>query len=248
MAADAARGPGRAPRFAARVAALMALGLAAAEPLAAQRPPASTPRWSWYLSGSIGLVGREIATWKPTHTTLAAAGWDDHFQTSCVGLCANAADNVEGRPAAFSAALRRHLDGPWQLRLMGATASPGYYPGLYQTTPLIVEPKTTTISGQLLLVVKSFWFAAGPSWYDGRVDVAAGSSSATARKSGAGLVLSGAANFPRVTNWYIEALIERRFAGTATTPSFTVTGAPDVPSLEVPLSATVLSVGVGWRL
>jgi len=240
MAADFLR-PGRA-------AALLVPGMVAVAPLAAQRPPPSTPRWTWYLSGSVGLVSREIATWKPTHTALAATGWDGHFQTSCIGLCANAADNVEGRPAAVSAALRRHLDGSWQLRLMGATASPGYYPGGYQTIPLTVEPKTTTVSGQLLLVVKSFWFAAGPSWYEGRVDVVAGSSSATARKSGAGLVLSGAANFPRTTNWFIEALIERRFAGTATTPLITVSGAPDVPSLEVPLSATVLSVGVGWRL
>jgi hypothetical protein len=61
-------------------------------------------------------------------------------------------------------------------------------------------------------------------------------------------VLTGAATFPRAGNAFCEVVFERRFAGSVTGPVLTVPGAPDAPPLTVPLSATVLSVGVGWRL
>ena len=220
----------------------------AAAPGTAQTRRAPTPEWSWYMSASAGLVGREIATWKPTHTVLALAGWDSHFQTSCLYFCQNASEVVEGRPVAPSLAVRRQLRGSWQLRLMGAVASPGYYPGGYTVTALTVRPTTATIGAQAVMTQNAFWVAAGPSYYRGRVETTAGPSRSTARHSGVGLVLTGGVSFPRVSNWFFETTIERRFAGSVAAPVLPVPGAPDVPALTVPLSATVLSLGVGWRL
>jgi hypothetical protein len=234
------------PRPPLRIAA--AALILAAVPGAAQTRPTATPKWSWYLSTSVGLVGREIATWQPTHAALDPTGWDSRFQSTCVYYCQNASEVVEGRPVAPTLAVRRELGDSWQVRLMGALASPGYYPGGYANTPLTVEPKTATLAAQAVKTVKAFWVAAGPSYYRGQLTTTAGSSQTTARSSGLGLVLTGGATFPQVTNWFVETTLERRFAGSVTTPVLPVPGAPDVPALKVPLSATVLSVGVGWRL
>ena len=230
------------------VAATAALILVAAAPCAAQVPPLPTPDWTWYLSAGVGLVGREVATWAPTHRALAPTGWDSRYQTNCVYLCQSASDPVLGRPATSAVAARRRLDDPWQLRVLGALASPGYYPGGYSGNVLVVRPKSATFSVQAVMTASGFWLAAGPSYYLGQVTTTAGPSTSTTRKNGVGLVLTGGASFPRVTNWFIDAIVERRFAGSVNTPALPVPGAPDVPALTVGLSATVLSVGVGWRL
>ncbi len=228
---------------------LLALTLAAAAPGVAQtRPPGAPPRWTWFLNASVGLVAREIATWNPTHDALDPTGWDSYFQVGCVNLCQSASDVVEGRVPAPMVSVRRQLGHPWQARVMGALASPGYYPGAYNGIPLEVRPTTATFALQAVMPLKAFWFAAGPSYYAGRLTTTAGPSSYTERRSGVGFVLTGAATFPRASNLFGEVMIERRFAGSVTGPVLTVPGAPDVPPLTVPLSATVLSVGVGWRL
>lgn len=228
---------------------ITALVLALPVPCAAQnRPPAPTPEWRWYLTASVGLVGREIATWKPIHSALGPTGWDSQFQSTCVYYCANSSDNAQGRPVAPTVTLRRQFDETWQLRLMGTVASPGYYPGGYTGTPLRVEPKTVTAALQGVMSLHAFWLAAGPSLYRGRVTTTAGAVSSVVNKSGVGLVLTGGVSFPRVTNWFVEMTLERRFAGSVSMPVLPVAGLPDVPAFTVPLSATVLSVGVGWRL
>jgi hypothetical protein len=220
----------------------------AAAPGVAQTRHAAIPEWSWYLSASVGLVGREIATWKPAHAALAPTGWDSHYQATCVLFCQNASEVVQGRPVAPMVSVRRQLGDAWQVRLVAALASPGFYPGGYANTPLTVEPRTATLGVQAVRTVNTFWLAVGPSYYRGQVETIAGPSRSTARSSGVGLVLTGGASFPRVTNWYVETTLERRFAGSVTAPVLPVPGAPDVPALTVPLSSTVLSFGVGWRL
>lgn len=214
----------------------------------ARRPPDPTPPWTWFLNANIGLVGREIATWKPAHNALAPSGWDSQYQFNCIYLCQNSSDPAEGRPIATMISVRRQVSEEWQLRLMGAMASPGYYPGSYQGIPLTIRPTTATVSAQLVRTLKAFWFAAGPSYYRGRLATSADTSRTTSRGSGVGFVVTGAATFPRMTNWYVEMMIERRVAGSLTSTLMPVAGAPDVPPVRVPLSATVLSVGVGWRL
>ena len=203
----------------------------------------------WSVIGTIGLVGREIATWDPVHDALAASGWDGWMPTGCGAYCPDASKIVEGRPIAPILSARYQVRGRWQARGVISYSKPGSYPGLYNnTTPLWVTPSVTVAGVQGVGSLGPLWFGAGPAWYSGAVHTTSTGMDSSRTGSGLGAVLSAALAVPRSGRVFLELVLERRILGSITMPDVPVSGAPTVPTMTIPLSHTLLSAGAGLRL
>jgi hypothetical protein len=100
---------------------------------------------------------------------------------------------------------------------------------------------------QAVVAWHGLWFAAGPTInFDRVVEVA---DSARQRTSGtkAGAAISVGATTSMRSRIYFEFSVERRLAGSLDLDSLIVPSAPAVPVMRVPLSHTLLNVGVGVR-
>lgn len=229
-----------------RLAALgaAALWLGAGSLAVAQQP--ELPGRRWFVTGGLGLVGREIGTWNGARHALDSTGWGT--TPNCAFFCPTAADVVEGRPAAPALAVRRRMGGQFQMRAFISRSSPGHYPGRNNGVPLSVTPHVTTVGAQATFVVGRLWLAAGPTWYGGRVRTRTDSGNVTGRRAGAGFALGAGLILGGPGRFFMELAVERRLAGTVRMPDIAFAGTPVVPAMSVPLSHTLLSAGAGLRL
>ncbi len=200
----------------------------------------------WIISASVGLVSRENAPWNHIHRSIDSSGWDNDYPI-CGFLCPSGSDVAVGRPASFTLALRRDLHGHWQLRLAATSAPLGTYPGLSDSTMLRIDPSDAALSIQAAYAVKGFWVALGPAINLGRVRESAGASRQSSSRVMPGATFGAGLTFPSRSPVFVEFSFERHYTGSVTTPAMAVAGEPDVPALRVPVSNTVINVGVGLR-
>lgn len=231
-----------------------ALGLAAlASPLTthAQIRVAPPPRPlgpRWHLSGSVGLVSRGDQPWTAMYQAVAGTGWDSGFPGMCQFACPRASDYAGGRPAAFGAAARYRLRRHWQLRATVSHAPFGTFRGAGPNgEPLGIAPAVTGLGTQVVFTVRSLWFGGGPALYWNRIEEQAGSVTRTSRSTRLGTALVAGVTWPEHARWYIDAAVERRWVGNVRMQAMSVSGAPNVPSMRVPLKHTALWIGVGHR-
>lgn len=232
-----------------RAALVLAALMAAAGNARAQvyRWQGSSPP-AWSITVGIGLVRRETGAWQPVHLALDSAGWD-HIYPPCTGgfACLPADQLVESRPIIPAIAVRRRLKGRLQARGFFSTGSPGKYPGLNGTQQIYVRPSITTLGVQAAGTLGPFWGALGPTFTHGTVHITGSALDSASSTTGPGLALGLGFTVPRHSPVYFEGTFERHWAGHVSTPVIPVTGAPDIPAMNVPLSHTLLWVGVGIR-
>lgn len=234
-------------RAAGAVLALVGAALTSAE-AQIYRWGAETGPPRWHITGGIGLIRRETGAWQPIHLALDSAGWD-HVYPPCTGgfACLPADQLVESRPVIPALAVRRLITGHLQARAFFSTGSPGKYPGLNGTTQIYVRPSTTTLGVQAAGTLGPFWGALGPTFTHGTVHITGNTLDSARSSNGAGVALGLGFTVPKYSRVYFEGTFERHWAGTIATPVIPMPGAPDIPAMNVPLSHTLLWVGVGIR-
>src|SRR5439155_16473225 len=97
------------------------------------------------------------------HDGLQNSGWDSYYQFACTGVCVDPSDVAQGRPAAFTVAVRHPLRRAWQVRVVADAAPLGTYPGAYQATALAIDPSVASLGVQAVYTFKSVWIGLGPS-------------------------------------------------------------------------------------
>ncbi len=195
----------------------------------------------------MGLARREDPPWLAIHRALDKGGWDTYYPQACFILCPAASDAAHGWPAAPTVALRVRLRRLWQLRLFAADGRMGTYPGSNNSTQLAIRPAATTVGVQGVLAWRYVWVGLGPSINFDRLVESAGATHQTARANHAGAALSAGMTFPQSQPWYFMAVVERRIAGSVDAPAMPVAGAPAIAAMRVPVSYTLLAIGMGWR-
>ncbi|HEY2807041.1 MAG TPA: hypothetical protein VGI92_14375 [Gemmatimonadales bacterium] len=229
----------------------LAGALALTPPLFAQSPglvESLVPVRHWFVTASVGLVRREDGPWVGIHDGLSPSGWDANYAVICELFCEAPSDVAEGRPLAFTVAVRRRLHRRWQIRISGDRAPLGTYPGLYGTTVLAVKPTVTSAGAQAVYAWRFGWLGLGPSINVARVTERADPSAQAAQRTMAGAIFAGGVVIPERGPVFVEGSFERRFTGRVSTPAMPVSGLPLVPALSVPVTHTVLNVAIGIRL
>lgn len=202
-----------------------------------------------YITANIGLARRQDMPWESIHQSLNPSGWDSQYPTNpCTPHCAGASDAATGHPVAPTLAIRiRGSRRPWHLRGFAAYAPLGAYPGSSGGVQLAIRPAVTVVGVQGAWAWHGVWVALGPTVNLGRVVEEADSSRQVASGVRAGLGFGVGLMVARRGPWFVDIVVERRMAGAVDLPAMPVPGQPTVPAMRVPLSHTILAIGVGLR-
>lgn len=230
-----------------RVCLSILLLLAAAPAAAMAQEDASD--WRWHINATIGSVGFTDATWNAIGYTMDS-GWGlPPCGFGGFGGCPGPSGWRRGSRRALSATARLGLGSVFQLRALAAWARHGYLPIQNDSTKGEVRPSAVTLGVQGVVVAGPFWFGIGPTLNLGRVTVISDRDRNTRTGISAGLALGAGLTFPRSDPFFLEFAVEHRDAGSVGVGPTSVAGTSQpIPAMTVPLSHTVLSFGVGWRL
>jgi hypothetical protein len=219
----------------------------AAAPLTAQeyRLPLE---WRWFINASGGIAAGTGATFDAIDAALRAGGW-----STLAGRCASLANcqspsyYADDKQIPLTIAVRRAFGERAQARLFGSVVKPGSYAGTSGGYRVAVTPAVTVLALQAVAAVGPAWIGAGPSLNVARITSGSLAAPVTTREVKPGLAVGAGVAFPPHRPLWLEVAIERRFVGALEVPLVPVPGAPDIPAMDVPLSHTVISIGVGWR-
>lgn len=222
--------------------------LLAAAPLAAQEYV--LPReWTWFVNASTGLNTGTGATFNEIDARLRAGGWST-LSGQCAGLsgCQGPSGYADDKGLPLTVAVRRAFGSRLQLRVFGSAVRPGSYAGTTGNYRVAVTPKVTVLAAQALMTFGPAWVGAGPSLNFTRITSGSLASPVTTSATKPGLAVGAGFTFPHHRPLFLEFAVERRFVGAIDQPLVSVPAAPDIPSMRVPMSHTVITIGVGWRL
>ena len=228
-----------------RIPVLLVLLASAGAPVAALSQDGQLD-WRWHINATFGRASGTGTTWLAIYHAMDS-GWG---LPSCFfgAGCPRPQDYRTDAHWAWSGAARLALNESVQIRALAGFATHGYLRLENLGEHADAHASVLTAGVQGALIAGPFWLALGPTVNRASVTViTSGQTHATSRIN-LGLAFGAGITFPASEPFFLELAIERRLAGSVAVGATPAGTAPRVPVMTVPLSYSVASAGVGWRL